>query len=60
MMIDKEKAKVWNIFDEMHEKMKNTDPEKTEELISKAVKKREDKERPTRRVNSVAQHQGLE
>ena len=38
MMIDKGKAEVWKMFDEMHEKMKGEDPQKMERLIGEAVK----------------------
>ena len=33
VMIDKGKAEVWKMFDEMHEKMKDEDPQKIEKLI---------------------------
>jgi predicted component of type VI protein secretion system len=38
MMIDKGKAEVWKMFDEMHEKMKDEDTQKMEKLIDEAVK----------------------
>lgn len=38
VMIDKGKAEVWKMFDEMHEKMKDEDPEKIEKLIDEAIK----------------------
>ncbi len=38
IMIDKGKAEVWKMFDEMHERMKDEDPEKMERLIDEAVK----------------------
>lgn len=38
IMIDKGKAEVWKMFDEMHEKMKDEDPRKMERLIGEAVK----------------------
>lgn len=38
IMIDKGKAEVWKMFDEMHEKMKGEDPRKMERLIVEAVK----------------------
>ena len=38
VMIDKGKAEVWKMFDEMHEKMKDEDPQKMGEMIDKAVK----------------------
>lgn len=38
VMIDKGKAEVWKMFDEMHEKMKDEDPHKIEKLIDEAVK----------------------
>jgi AbrB family looped-hinge helix DNA binding protein len=38
IMIDKGKAEVWKMFDEMHEKMKGEDPRKMERLIGEAVK----------------------
>jgi len=38
VMIDKEKAEVWKMFDEMHAKMKDEDPQKIEKLIDEAVK----------------------
>jgi triphosphoribosyl-dephospho-CoA synthetase len=37
-MIDKGKAEVWKMFDEMHEKMKDEDPQKIGKLIDEAVK----------------------
>lgn len=37
VMIDKEKAEVWKMFDEMHERMKDEDPQKVETLIDEAV-----------------------
>ena len=38
VMIDKGKAEVWKMFDEMHEKMKDEDPQKIGKLIDEAVK----------------------
>ena len=38
VMIDKGKAEVWKMFDEMHEKMKDGDPQKIEKLIDEAIK----------------------
>ncbi len=38
VMIDKGKAEVWKMFDEMHEKMKDEDPQKIEKLIDEAIK----------------------
>jgi len=38
VMIDKGKAEVWKMFDEMHEKMKDEDPQKIEQLIGEAIK----------------------
>jgi len=38
VMIDKEKAEVWKMFDEMHNKMKGEDPEKVEKLIEEAIR----------------------
>jgi hypothetical protein len=38
VVIDKEEAEAWLMFDEMHEKMKENDPEEIEELINEAVK----------------------
>jgi len=38
VMVDKEKAKVWKMFDEMHNKMKGEDPEKVEKLIEEAIR----------------------
>jgi AbrB family looped-hinge helix DNA binding protein len=38
VMIDKGKAEVWKMFDEMHEKMKDEDPQKIEKLINEAIK----------------------
>lgn len=38
IMIDKGKAKVWKMFDEMHERMRDEDPQKIEKLITEAVK----------------------
>ena len=37
VMIDKGKAEVWKMFDEMHEKMKDEDPQKIEKLIDEAI-----------------------
>jgi AbrB family looped-hinge helix DNA binding protein len=36
--MDREKAELWKLFDAMHEKMKDEDPEKLEKLIADAVK----------------------
>ncbi len=36
--MDKGKAEAWKLFDAMHEKMKDEDPEKLEKLIEDAVK----------------------
>lgn len=38
VMIDKGKAEAWEMFDRMHEKMKDEDPQKIEKLIDEAVK----------------------
>ena len=38
VMIDKGKAEIWKMFDEMHEKMKDEDPQKIEQLIGEAIK----------------------
>ncbi len=38
VMIDKGKAEVWKMFDEMHEKMKDEDPQKIEKLVDEAIK----------------------
>ncbi len=38
VMIDKGKAEVWKMFDEMHQKMKDEDPQKIGRLIDEAVK----------------------
>jgi AbrB family looped-hinge helix DNA binding protein len=38
VMIDKGKAEVWKMLDEMHEKMKDEDPQKIGKLIDEAVK----------------------
>ena len=38
VMIDKGKAEVWKMFDEMREKMKDEDPRKIGTLIDEAVK----------------------
>jgi AbrB family looped-hinge helix DNA binding protein len=38
VMIDKGKAEVWKMFDEMHEKTKDEDPQKIEKLIDEAIK----------------------
>ena len=38
VMVDKEKAEVWTMFDEMHNKMKREDPEKVEKLIEEAIR----------------------
>ena len=38
VMIDKGKAEVWKMFDEMHQKMKDEDPRKIGKLIDEAVK----------------------
>ena len=38
VMIDKGKAEVWKMFDEMHEKMKDEDPQKIGKLIDEAIK----------------------
>jgi AbrB family looped-hinge helix DNA binding protein len=38
VMSDKEKADVWKMFDEMHNKMKGEDPEKVEKLIEEAIR----------------------
>ena len=38
VMIDKGKAEIWKMFDEMHEKMKDEDPQKIEKLIDEAIK----------------------
>jgi AbrB family looped-hinge helix DNA binding protein len=35
--VDKGKAEVWKMFDAMHEKMKDEDPEKVEKLIKEAI-----------------------
>jgi hypothetical protein len=35
---DKGAAEAWKLFDEMHEKMKDEDPQKVEKLIDEAVK----------------------
>jgi AbrB family looped-hinge helix DNA binding protein len=37
VMIDKGKAEVWRMFDEMHEKMKDKDPQEVEKLIGEAI-----------------------
>lgn len=36
--VDKGKAEVWKMFDAMHEKMKDEDPEKVEKLIEEAIR----------------------
>jgi AbrB family looped-hinge helix DNA binding protein len=38
VMIDKGKAEVWKMFDEMHERMKDKDPQKIEKLIGEAIR----------------------
>jgi AbrB family looped-hinge helix DNA binding protein len=38
VMVDKGKAEVWKMLDEMHEKMKDEDPQKIGTLIDEAVK----------------------
>ena len=38
IFMDKGKAEAWRMFDAMHEKMKDEDPEKLEKLIEEAVK----------------------
>ena len=38
VMIDKGKAEVWKMFEEMHERMKDKDPRKMEKLIEEAVR----------------------
>ena len=38
VMIDKGKAGAWKMFDEMHEKMKDENPQKIEKLIDEAIK----------------------
>jgi AbrB family looped-hinge helix DNA binding protein len=37
VMIDKGKAEAWKMFDEMHEKMKDEDPQKVDKLIGEAI-----------------------
>ena len=49
VMIDKGKAQVWKMFDEMHEKMKDEDPQKIEKLIDEAVKETR-KQRPAKKA----------
>jgi AbrB family looped-hinge helix DNA binding protein len=49
VMIDKGKAEVWKMFDEMHEKMKDEDPRKIEKLIDEAVKETR-KQRPAKKA----------
>ena len=38
VMIDKGKAEVWKMFDEMHEKMKDEDPQKIREADRRSYK----------------------
>ncbi|MDI9559563.1 MAG: AbrB/MazE/SpoVT family DNA-binding domain-containing protein [Pseudomonadota bacterium] len=38
VMVDKEKADVWKMLDDIHNKMKGTDPEKIEKLIEEAIR----------------------
>jgi hypothetical protein len=38
VMTDKGRAKVWDILDEMHERMKDQNPRTIEKLIDEAVK----------------------
>ena len=49
VMIDKGKAEVWKMFDKMHEKMKDEDPQKIEKLIDEAVKETR-KQRPAKKA----------
>ena len=37
-VIDKSKAEAWQMFDAMHEKMKDQDPEEVERLIEEAIR----------------------
>ncbi len=38
IMVDKEKADAWKMLDDIHNKMKGTDPEKIEKLVEKAIR----------------------
>jgi AbrB family looped-hinge helix DNA binding protein len=38
VMVDKEKVDVWKMLDDIHNKMKGTDPEKIEKLIEEAIR----------------------
>lgn len=38
IVVDKEKAELWKMFDGMHDKMKGEDPEKVEKLIEEAIR----------------------
>lgn len=49
MKMDKGKAVIWKTIDEMHEKMKDHDPEKIGRLIDEAVEEAR-KLRPMRKV----------
>jgi hypothetical protein len=47
--MDKEMAAIWKIFDEMHVKMKEYEPQKIGKLIDEAVKEAR-KQQPMRNV----------
>ncbi len=53
VMIDKGKAEVWKMLDEMHEKMKDEDPQKIGKLIDEAVKETK-KQRTAKRARRRA------